>query len=217
MLPMPNTGAICDSAIPKEMESCIQASLSKIAVKDYNPLDHERGFHTKLNGLVKESLQLRSIAPICPKTSLKPDIPKSIPSPMPKISTRNENRTPVCVSEEWEQLVILDDSESTKSPSVNLRLKSDAMSCKFLSQSKPVDEKTTKILERLEPPKPKRQQKKDASAVLVNGVAGQMKRPLLPFDSNANLNLTQSQPLRPNFQKRKKKPKALGLLISFFF
>ncbi|KAJ4757396.1 hypothetical protein LUZ62_067771 [Rhynchospora pubera] len=208
ILPMPNMGAICDSAALKEMESCIQASLSKIAVKDYNPLDHERGFHTKLNGLVKESLQLRSIAPICPKTTLKPDIPKSIPSPMPKISTRKENRTPVCVSEEWEQLVILDDSESTKSPSVNLRLKSDAMSCKFLSQSKPVDEKTTKILERLEPPKPKRQHKKDASAVLVNGVAGQMKRPLLPFDSNANLNLTQSQPLRPDFQKRKKKPKA---------
>ncbi|KAJ4798267.1 hypothetical protein LUZ62_049513 [Rhynchospora pubera] len=208
ILPMPNMGAICDSAALKEMESCIQASLSKIAVKDYNPLDHERGFHTKLNGLVKESLQLRSIAPIGPKTSLKPDIPKSIPSPMPKISTRKENRTPLCVTEEWEQLVILDDSESPKSPSVNLRLKSDAMSSKFLSQSKPVDEKTTKILERLEPPKPKRQQKKDASAVLVNGVAGQMKRPLLPFDSNANLNLTQSQPLRPDFQKRKKKPKA---------
>ncbi|KAJ3708848.1 hypothetical protein LUZ61_012553 [Rhynchospora tenuis] len=210
ILPMPNTDAICESAVPKEMESYIQASLSKIAVKDYNPLDHERGFHTKLNGLVKESLQLRSMAPICPKTSLKLDIPKSIPSPMPKIVTRKENRTPVCVTEEWDQLVILDDSESTKSPIVNLRLKSDAMSSNFLSESKPVDEKTTKILERLEPPKPKRQQKKDTSAVpvIVNGVAGQMKRPLLPFDSNAYLNLTQSQPLRPDFQKRKKKPKA---------
>jgi hypothetical protein len=31
----------------------------QIAIKDYNPLEHERGFHAKLNGLVKESLQFR--------------------------------------------------------------------------------------------------------------------------------------------------------------
>ncbi|XP_078169358.1 uncharacterized protein LOC144563774 isoform X2 [Carex rostrata] len=57
ILPMPDMSRTCDLRLPKEVESSIQASLSKIAVKKYNPLEHERGFHTKLNGLVKESLQ----------------------------------------------------------------------------------------------------------------------------------------------------------------
>ncbi|KAE8778036.1 hypothetical protein D1007_49134 [Hordeum vulgare] len=38
-------------------------TLSKIALKEYNPLHHERGFHSKLNALVKDSLQFGSIAP----------------------------------------------------------------------------------------------------------------------------------------------------------
>lgn len=29
----------------------------QIALKEYNPLHHERGFHSKLNSLVKDSLQ----------------------------------------------------------------------------------------------------------------------------------------------------------------
>lgn len=150
----------------------------------------------------------RSLAPICPKTSLKPNILNSIPSPRPNISTEKENRISSCVTEDWEQLVILDDDGSSQSPSVNLKLKSEATNSNFLSQSKPMDEKTTRILERLEPPKPKRQQRKNASAVPVNDVAGKMKKPLLPFDSNLNLTQSQaSQPMRPSFQRMKKRAK----------
>jgi hypothetical protein len=148
----------------------------------------------------------RYVASICNQTTSKPKSFKPTTSPMPKNSNAKENEIPSCITKEWEQLVILDDDESTRLP-VNLKFKSDATNSKILTQSKPMDEKTTRILERLEPPKPKRQQKKDTLAAPVNDVAGQMKRPLLPFDTNSNLNLTQSQPMRPNFQRMKKKQK----------
>lgn len=173
--------------------------------KNTNILLKEIIFNSSIMLVMNSIVIYRIVAPICRKTSLKPNILKSTPSPVPNISTEKENRIPSCITEEWEQLVILDDDESTKSPSMNL--KSEATNSKFLSQSKPMDEKTTRILERLEPPKPKRQQKKDTLAAPVNGVAGQMKRPLLPFDPNSNWNPTQSQPMKPNFQRMKKKQK----------
>ncbi|KAI5420390.1 hypothetical protein KIW84_044251 [Lathyrus oleraceus] len=44
--------------INKHVENSVQACLLKIDVTNYDPLLHERGFHKKLNVLVKESLQL---------------------------------------------------------------------------------------------------------------------------------------------------------------
>ncbi|KAJ3683151.1 hypothetical protein LUZ60_013378 [Juncus effusus] len=212
ILPLPDTNPNSVSSIPLEMEASIQDSLSKIDVKVYNPLEHERGFHTKLNWLVKESLQFGSIAPIRPQTIPKPNnslhsIPPN-PSPRPQISSQKENKTPQsCIAEEWEQLVILDKPKKTKTPSpnLNLNLKSRIQNPRVLSQNKPVDEKTTRILERLEAPKAKRQQKTGSMPPVPVGTVG--KKPLLPFNSNSNLSQIQSQPIKPSFQRSRKKPK----------
>ncbi|CAI9113784.1 OLC1v1014459C1 [Oldenlandia corymbosa var. corymbosa] len=45
------------SKMAKEMENVVHSSLLKMEARTYNPLQHERGFHQKLNLLVKESLQ----------------------------------------------------------------------------------------------------------------------------------------------------------------
>ncbi|TVU22310.1 hypothetical protein EJB05_31995, partial [Eragrostis curvula] len=55
----------CNSTVTEEIKNSIVTSLSKIALKEYNPLQHERGFHSKLICLVKNSLQFGSIDPAC--------------------------------------------------------------------------------------------------------------------------------------------------------
>ncbi|XP_008797082.2 uncharacterized protein LOC103712357 isoform X2 [Phoenix dactylifera] len=57
ILPIPEMSRANNHTIPQELEKSIQSSLSKIELREYNPLQHERGFHPKLNWLVKESLQ----------------------------------------------------------------------------------------------------------------------------------------------------------------
>ncbi|KAI5429518.1 hypothetical protein KIW84_034197 [Lathyrus oleraceus] len=54
---------LINPSVNKHVENSVQACLLKIDVTDYDPLLHERGFHQKLNVLVKESLQLRSVFP----------------------------------------------------------------------------------------------------------------------------------------------------------
>ncbi|KAI5084682.1 hypothetical protein GOP47_0000851 [Adiantum capillus-veneris] len=44
--------------LPLEIRDSVSSCLSKLGVQSYNPLDHERGLHNKLNWLAKESLQL---------------------------------------------------------------------------------------------------------------------------------------------------------------
>ncbi|KAL5221938.1 hypothetical protein ABZP36_026651 [Zizania latifolia] len=57
ILPLPDMSRPCYSTVTTEVKNSIETSLSKIALKDYNPLQHERGFHSRLNCLVKDSLQ----------------------------------------------------------------------------------------------------------------------------------------------------------------
>ncbi|KAG2596287.1 hypothetical protein PVAP13_5KG151300 [Panicum virgatum] len=57
ILPLPDMNRDCKSKVTMKIRNSVETSLSKIALKDYNPVQHERGFHSKLNRLVKDSLQ----------------------------------------------------------------------------------------------------------------------------------------------------------------
>ncbi|KAI3898311.1 hypothetical protein MKX03_002968 [Papaver bracteatum] len=61
ILPFPDATGLIDYAVPLEVEDSIRSSLLRMELRDYNPLLHERGFHPKLNLLVKESLHFGSI------------------------------------------------------------------------------------------------------------------------------------------------------------
>ncbi|XP_078432590.1 uncharacterized protein LOC144704172 isoform X2 [Wolffia australiana] len=61
--PIPETAQAGDVTLPEELLTSIQKSLSKVDLRDYNPLHHDRGFHQRLNSLVKESLHPGSIPP----------------------------------------------------------------------------------------------------------------------------------------------------------
>ncbi|WOL00955.1 hypothetical protein Cni_G09668 [Canna indica] len=182
ILPIPDIAQASDVSIPEEVESSIRASLEKIELRDYNPLQHERGVHAKLNWLVKESLQFGSI----PFHS----VAKSV-----ELNKLNDLQqaplTQASEGEEWEKLLIVDDFNSCHSPHPNTK------TLNLGAQTKPLDEKTSKILERLEAPK--QQNLKTTLPSISKSLIEQIRKPLMPFYSNS------SQPLKPNFQKLKRK------------
>ncbi|XP_073100010.1 uncharacterized protein [Elaeis guineensis] len=207
ILPIPEISQANDHAVLHELEKSIQSSLSKIELRDYNPLLHERGFHPKLNWLVKESLQFGTILPrvqMSPKLSnpndlqltiLRHDLSTQAPEDEIWPNKNKEEENSSCVTE-WEQLLILDEMNDVYSSTCisNPKFQNSSLT----AQTKPLDEKTSRILERLEAPK---QQKLKATSPSLsrNSVNGQMKQPLVPFESSS------SRPLRPSFQTLKRK------------
>ncbi|GLJ45956.1 hypothetical protein SUGI_0967810 [Cryptomeria japonica] len=77
-LPIPDSVEAMYTAVPEEFIASINSSLTKIGFQDYNPLNQERGCHTKLNWLVKESLQFRSV-------------PLPTPNPQDNLSINSQN------------------------------------------------------------------------------------------------------------------------------
>ncbi|XP_062169954.1 uncharacterized protein LOC133875744 isoform X4 [Alnus glutinosa] len=59
---VPDLNQCIHSSVTEEIQNSIQSSLSLIELKDYDPVVHERGFHQKLNLLVKESLLFGKIS-----------------------------------------------------------------------------------------------------------------------------------------------------------
>uniref|UniRef100_A0A0D9UVS6 Uncharacterized protein n=1 Tax=Leersia perrieri TaxID=77586 RepID=A0A0D9UVS6_9ORYZ len=247
ILPLPVVSRPSNSTVTKEVKNLIETSLSKIALKDYNPLQHERGFHSRLNCLVKDSLQFGSIAPACgvkiprhldsfsePQTSafqgpeenrlLSPcreeagdaDHLHSFSEPQAPSSRGPKEKASPSITEEWEQLIIIDDDFTSAVTCSRAVAKPQTQSCKLPSPVKPLDEKTSRILERLEPPKAKKQRasKPSISTGIGSGNSNktlpasslgagtQIKKPLLPFEPSA------SQPLRPTFNRLRRKPTA---------
>ncbi|KAH7578484.1 hypothetical protein JRO89_XS01G0387500 [Xanthoceras sorbifolium] len=203
-----------------------QAINVQIESREYNPLLHERGFHQKLNSLVKESLQFGSV-PKLPKTTPELDSTQSNSVELTAKSDSavdivvleeenqridliaEENTTPVCIPEEWEQLVV---SEIPKkySPTCTSKFNPDQSVLSPPGTTRPLDEKTSKILERLEVP---RQLKSKAVSPIItsNSISDAcvpMKKPLIPFQpSQAAESTTSSQLMKPNFQRLKRKHK----------
>ncbi|KAM3346836.1 hypothetical protein ACQJBY_021052 [Aegilops geniculata] len=258
ILPLPDVSRPRNYTVTKDTKDSIETSLSKIAVKEYNPLHHERGFHSKLNSLVKDSLQFGSIAPayaVNDATHLdsfsEPQIPAlqgprgnmfmsqrekardadriyafsepqtttplfrapkdrlpSQPKEKKLPSQPKENKASPSISEEWEKLIIVDDNDDFCTPVSSSRATFPRPPVPTLpSPVKPLDEKTSRILERLEAPKAKKQRASKppgAGAATASGRGGvsstQGKKPLLPFEPSA------SQPLKPTFNRVRRKP-----------
>ncbi|XP_062191103.1 uncharacterized protein LOC133894915 isoform X2 [Phragmites australis] len=252
ILPLPGVSRDCNSTVTKEIKDSIEMSLSKIELKDYNPLQHERGFHSKLNCLVKDSLQFGSIASPC---GLKdPHHLDSFSEPQPQVSTyqgleeskflnqpekagrvnghilsfsepqassfqvpkenklssqSNKGKASPSISEEWEKLIIIDDlNDDLATPAAPRPAAAKPQRAKPPTPVKPLDEKTSRILERLEAPRAKKQRANASNKASTSAAPApapsrvantQTKKPPLPFEPSA------SQPLRPTFNKIRRK------------
>ncbi|KAK1569306.1 hypothetical protein Q3G72_035209 [Acer saccharum] len=220
VLPVPHTNRFIDSSVAKEIEISIHTSLGKIESREYDPVLHERGFHQKLNSLVNESLQFGSVPPKLPKTTPEQNSTQPNSSELTAksnssvdivvledLTAEEENKTSACIDEEWEQLVV---SEIPKiySPTCISKPKPDQSVLSPPDTKRPLDEKTSKILERLEVP---RQLKSKAVSPIIKSSSVSdsylpMKKPLIPFQpSQAAESTTSSQLMKPNFQRLKRK------------
>ncbi|CAK7336884.1 unnamed protein product [Dovyalis caffra] len=137
VLPVPDANRFLDSAVNKEIQNSIQASLLKIELRDYNPVLHERGFHQKLNLLVKESLQIGSLPPKLDETtsqlnSSQPDSSEVIvldatdledETPLLDLTNRDD-KTTSSIAEEWEHLGV-NELPNAYSPTCVSKLKMD--------------------------------------------------------------------------------------------
>ena len=135
----------------------------------------------------------RSITSLCVPANPELNLNDLQQQPLTQVSegqmspNQHKEKTSSCLTEEWERLLIVDELTSSSPPSFPIpRTKTSNLR----AQAKPLDEKTSRILERLEAPK---------QQIPTNFLNEEMKKPLLPFNSSS------SQPLKPNFQKLKRK------------
>ncbi|KAJ6410547.1 hypothetical protein OIU84_007319 [Salix udensis] len=220
VLPMPDANRFLDSSVNKEIKNSIQASLLKMELRDYNPLIHERGFHQKLNLLVKESLQFGSLPPELDETtselnSNEPDSTEVIvldavdledETPLLDLTNRDD-KTTASIAEEWEQLVVME-VPKTFSPTCVSKPKMDQPVLSSPDSIRQLDAKTSRILERLELPR-QLKSKTVSPTITSSQTPVPTKKPLIPFQpANAiNQSPTSSQLLKPNFQRLKRKHK----------
>ncbi|CAN1787816.1 hypothetical protein LINPERHAP1_LOCUS17800, partial [Linum perenne] len=233
-LPLPDLNRVASASITQDIQSSIQAVLLKIESSDYNPLLHERGFHQKLNSLINESLQLGWIPPKlvegAPQLSSINQADSSeviglsdgeieaiiLEEENQKTSVigREDEKSRASISEEWEQLVVLEDPKKHSSPTCSIskpKMKEAAAGAGGIRQ---LDAKTSRILERLELPRQLKAKPKNTSpSPSVSGSSSisettmLTKRPLLPFrpiQATEQLS-TSTQLMKPVFQRPKKK------------
>ncbi|XP_059596685.1 uncharacterized protein LOC100242180 isoform X3 [Vitis vinifera] len=222
--PIPDVSRVIDSSLTKEIENSIESSLLKMELRDYNPVLHERGFHQKLNFLVKESLQFRSIPPKLEEVNselnlTEPDSLEVIAESNSAIDVANAEGTPqldvkagedkatATIAEEWEQLIV-NEVPNIYSPSCICKPKLEQSVLLPSDSTRQLDVKTSRILERLEIP---RQLKKRAlSPIITNSIMADgcalMKKPLIPFQpihvTAAGRASIASKPMKPNFQRK---------------
>ncbi|PPD82096.1 hypothetical protein GOBAR_DD20993 [Gossypium barbadense] len=228
VLPFSDVNRFVAHSVPKEIEISIQSSLSKLESRDYNPVLYDRGFHQKLNLLVKESLQFGCVAPkrndaTCEPNPTNPDSTEVNARPISSVGvmvvfdemsqldqTAEERKKQTSIAEEWERLVA-NEIPVKYSPT---KPKSD-QSVILLSSpdnSKQLDINTTRILERLELPrqlKSKQGSPGNNSNRILDVANMSMKKPLIPFQPNqaADQGVTSSQLIRPSFHRLKRKHK----------
>ncbi|PHT88540.1 hypothetical protein T459_10646 [Capsicum annuum] len=242
VLPVPD---IINSAFPvsEDIENSLQASLLKIELRNYDPVQHNRGFHQRLNLLVKESLQFGAIPakakepmkatnaslqdPIVEDLSVQANNVEVIEDNMLD-SKLTDGKTGAKITEEWEQLVVIEMPKMSSPTCISQPKLHKEVSSPPQSTGK-LDVKTSRILERLEVPKQlkrkaasptvsapltvsnsKQLKRKAASPTMsahLTVPSSSVKKPLIPFgDSNtASQAIVLSQPMKPNFQRLKKK------------
>ncbi|PIN16431.1 hypothetical protein CDL12_10919 [Handroanthus impetiginosus] len=223
-LPVPDVSQLNSQVVAEEIENKVQASLLKMHVSDYNPVQHERGFHKKLNLLVKESLQFGAILPKS-KEGISESVLDLQSSPVPRskqatgtiarvdvlpdfdTKLREEKAAP-SLTEEWEQLIVTEFG-GIHSPKCISNSKPDQLVISPSQSNRHLDEKTSRILERLEIP---RQLKRKVvsptiSSNLSADVCAPTKKPLIPYKPSdaADQGPISSQPIKPSFQRIKRK------------
>ncbi|KAJ8772499.1 hypothetical protein K2173_027676 [Erythroxylum novogranatense] len=224
VLPVPDVSPFIDSSLTKESQNSIQANLLKMESSDYDPLLHERGFHQKLNQLVRDSSQFGSSpttsheamsVPNSTQTDLLEQLVHSN-SPTNVIivedetvqldQTAVESKTADSIPEEWEQLVV-SGVRRTISPSCISKPKLDHFVLSPSADNKQLDPKTSKILERLEVPRPLKPRVVSPLNSRIAETSVSTKMPLVPFQPIHLTNecSTSSQLMKPNFQRLKRK------------
>ncbi|KAL0397186.1 UNVERIFIED_CONTAM: hypothetical protein Scaly_0167000 [Sesamum calycinum] len=194
--------------------------LLRLEVSDYNPVQHERGLHQKLNLLVKESLQFGAILPKSKEGISSSNSNLRSPEAQPPMEAAGTVVVPVdepppfdpkpvekkggpCLTEEWEQLVVTE-LKGIHSPTCISNLKLDQVVTSPSQSNRQVDEKTSRILERLE--LPRQLKRKAVSPTMSITLSAPAKKPLIPYKptDTADQGPVLSQPIKPNFQRIKK-------------
>ncbi|CAM8883532.1 unnamed protein product [Rhodiola kirilowii] len=197
ILPVNDFDQSIDQTTAKEIEDSIHVSLGKMHLKDYNPVLLERGFHQKLNLLVKESLQFgpaasKSIADTH-ELKLSPSVPSEVRTPNSVIDlTISADEAPEAGVPFDEEIVENDAQITDVHHQQQLQIAADSKT-----------PNTSRILERLETPKQMK------SPTITTGTCLK-KKPLIPYHQSSSVtsnSSTSSQPLKPIFQKLKKKHK----------
>ncbi|XP_027191347.1 uncharacterized protein [Cicer arietinum] len=213
-------------SVNKDVENSVQACLLKIDLTDYDPLLHEKGFHQKLNGLVRESLQLGSVFPkregafselsssrqpsseVIGRAESATNVNVVDEETLSTDITDQDERTMACITEEWKQLVVSEDPK-LHSPSCIPKAKLGISSVSPRTGNRELDRETSRILERLEVPRPLKG--KTASPVsnesCMKNITVSTKKPLIPFQPTQNTEqaIVGSQLMKPNFQRQKRK------------
>ncbi|KAK5777273.1 uncharacterized protein LOC108479427 isoform X1 [Gossypium arboreum] len=228
VLPFSDVNRFVAHSVPKEIEISIQSSLSKLESRDYSPVLYDRGFHQKLNLLVKESLQFGCVAPkrndaTCEPNPTNPDSTEVNARPISSVGvmvvydemsqldqTAEERKKPTSIAEEWERLVA--NEVPVKYSPTKPKSGQSVILLSSPDNSKQLDINTTRILERLELPrqlKSKQGSPGNNSSRILDVANMSMKKPLITFQPNqaADQGVTSSQLIRPSFQRLKRKHK----------
>ncbi|KAG7031463.1 hypothetical protein SDJN02_05503 [Cucurbita argyrosperma subsp. argyrosperma] len=214
VLYVPDIKTLITAHVCQEIQSSILVSLEKVELKDYNPLMHERGLHQKLNVLVKESLEFRSLTPRSEEgtygnESNGPDYLKGIVNSVKDVEIVTAmDCIEDGVAETWEQLVTHEFPETC--PVYVSKDKLDRFSLSPPDGNKQLAVKTSRILERLEIP---RQRTKATSPNTIsidlvdpNSPTKKPPIPLVPvLARDQGFTGTQTQLMKPNFNKLKRK------------
>lgn len=120
-----------------------------------------------------------------------------------------ENRTGPSLAEEWEQLIVTELGSMPSPTCISTSKLDQPTTSPSQSSTRQLDERTSRILERLEVP---RQLKRKTisptfSCSFSADVCGPAKKPLIPYRStdNEDQGPVASQPIKPNFQRLKRK------------
>ncbi|XP_027771070.1 uncharacterized protein LOC107012917 isoform X2 [Solanum pennellii] len=222
VLPIPDITNIACIPVSKDIENSLQASLLKIELRNYDPVQHDRGFHQRLNLLVKESLQFGAIPAkakelvTASNTALQDPVVEDLSVQANDVEVIKENmldsiladgKIGAKITEEWEQLVVLEMPKMSSPACISKPKLHKEVSSPSQSTGK-LDDKTSRILERLEIPK---QLKRKAASPTLSSFQtvsiSSVKKPLIPFGpSNTDSQvIVLSQPIKPNFQRLKRK------------
>ncbi|AED91148.1 unnamed protein product [Arabidopsis thaliana] len=222
VLPICNVSQFAESSIPREIEISVKGALLEIESTNYNPLIHNRGFHQKLNLIVKESLQFGSLHSntkdatyevssvhsdsVIPAEQTFPHIVN--PGTLQEVRIIDEeDKATASITKEWELLVVTEEVRM-KSPSPVITTIRQVLS-PIQSNNKQADMKTSMILERLEAPRKIRGNVGSPNVVIHNPISPDVcvfsqKKPLIPFQTTQ---VSSSQLMKPSFQRLKRKQK----------